>query len=103
VNRDQLSSLLELLGVVAVLVAAFATDWRLGIAVVGVCLVWSAICRLAVKSEHPSPAHEATHLRGDVQQLLDVVAWRNEPHRRERVARVGDATRGRVGVRTPPS
>lgn len=38
-NRDQLSSLLEVLGVVAVLVAAFATDWRLGIAVVGVCLV----------------------------------------------------------------
>lgn len=38
-NRDQLSSLLELLGVAAVLVAAFATDWRLGVAVVGVCLI----------------------------------------------------------------
>ncbi len=38
-----LTDLLELAGVVLILVAAFAADWRLGIAVLGVLLIVASV------------------------------------------------------------
>lgn len=37
-NRESLTTVIELVGIVCVLVAAFAVDWRLGLACVGVLL-----------------------------------------------------------------
>lgn len=51
--RDNLSSLVELIGAACILTAAFAADWRVGVALIGVLLV--AVGYLADQSEEEQP------------------------------------------------
>lgn len=55
--EDQLLTILAAIAVLAILVAAFATDWRLGLAVAGVALL---VLVLRLAASRPPAADEVT-------------------------------------------
>lgn len=54
--RTALTAILELLGMILLIIAGLATDWRLGLTVLGLLLIWQAwqINSLVAEDEEPT-------------------------------------------------